>query len=597
MAFIPPDEETPAQKGAVSQQAPIAAGGAGVGGSTKAASTPGQNLPAQPSAQLSAYLSANQPQAAQFGQDVAGQVSNQINAAGQAIPQAVNTYTGQLYSVPTDASVNSAVETSPSSLTDAQKSIYQNELGAAGKAPNSAGTFETTGGYQDAASKVQGAVDQANLWNSGNNPANISTALAPYESPNATAGVRTLDSLLLSQTPAAYNQIRSAVAPAAGYQAQLASGTKDANAALQAAIAQDQAATTGAQGSAQKFTGNLNNTLAAYLAQAQKDADTYNGQVNQIAGKEALVQPQAASLQDAIAAYNDMVASAQSGNWKPGVPVGDPSIFSDLSPISYGQQGAIPAPAGAPSVSQLGTAQNYSDLAALQALLGDSAFGGLNSAITPATANQAGTYTSPTGNIPTLYDIFGPVASSVGAGVGKNAQFIGNNPTLGEDTILNPFNAVQDSYAALMQAIGQQTPPRYSGPPAVDPTTNTPITSGPGVTIDPTTGIPYDPTTGLPITSNVGGDIFGPTPPQTEGEPIRYRPLGGPEAPAPAPTQEFAPAPAPAPAPEPAPAPTTGTPLVPGTPEYNQYLQALYPGLNIAPAPTTKTSPTRYGVL
>jgi hypothetical protein len=92
MAYVTQGEVAPTQQDPNKvQAAPIAAGGAGIGGSTKAANTPGQNVPAQPSAQLSAYLGANQPQAAALSQNIAGTLTNQANAAGQAILPAVNT--------------------------------------------------------------------------------------------------------------------------------------------------------------------------------------------------------------------------------------------------------------------------------------------------------------------------------------------------------------------------------------------------------------------------------------------------------------------------------------------------------------------------
>jgi hypothetical protein len=463
MAFVTPTEETPAAQGqAASQQAPIAAGGQGIGGSTKAAAAPGVNVPAQPSAQLSAYLSANQPQAAAFGQNLAGQVAGQINAAGQAIQPAVNTYTGGLYSVAPDASVNAAVASSPSSLTPEQQATYRTELGAAGAAPNSSATFETTPGYQDAAGKVQSAVDQANLWNSGNNPSNISTALAPYEGPNATTGVRTLDSLLLSQTPDAYKAIQSAVAPAAGYQDQLASGTQSADAALQVAISQDLATTPAAMGAAQTYAGNLNSTLAQYLAAAQGKVKDYNAQVNPLAQNLANVQPDIAALQNAIDAYN---AILKAGPGSAGVPYDAGPTFS---PIEYGQVGQIPNVLGMPDTAQLATSGQYSDLAALRDLLGDSAFGSLNTSVSPDQASLAGSWTpANNANIPNLSMLVDPLTSkaiqSLMPNVTAMQQFapaVQASAPLGSD-----LRAIQAALDKLEGAISGQTSGTPTPPP------------------------------------------------------------------------------------------------------------------------------------
>ncbi len=364
----------------------------------------------------------------------------------------MNTYTGNLYTVPTDATVNSAVEKAPSSLTADQAATFKSELGASAKAPNQAGTFEASQGYADTTAGIQNAVENANLWNRGNDVASLSTALSPFEGANATAGDKTLDSILLSQTPGAYKQIQAATAPASGLQDQLATGTNTADTALQNAIAADQAATGAANGSAQKFVTGLNGTLEQYLAQAQNDANAYNTSVNSLSGQEALLQPETSALQNAISAYNSMVASA--GNGQNGSASGAPENFSGLSQINYGQAAGIPSIVGQPPISELGTSQNYSDIAALQNLVGDAAFGGLGSSISPTTANQAGTYVSPTTRIPTLQELLSPVESSVGAGVGNNGAVIGSTPVLGQQSVVDPFNSVQSAYDALLKSIG-----------------------------------------------------------------------------------------------------------------------------------------------
>jgi hypothetical protein len=397
VAYVDPNaQETPAPSTAA-PQAPVAAGGAGVGGATKAASTPGQNVPAQPSAQLSAYLNANQPQSAALASNVAQTVGNQVNAAGQAIQPAIDAFTQNIYSVPTDAATNAAVAQSPSSLTDAQKSSYQAELGAAANAPNSANTFETTKPYQDLTTGIQGAVDQANLWNSGNNVATLSTALSPFEGPNATSGDNTLDAILLSQTPDAYGQIQAAVAPAAALPGQLTSATAGADAALRGAIAQDTAATPAAQTAAQTYATNLTNYLNQAVAtnQAAVTAQgTQNGQITTDAAAGNLTAADALALgipADQAAAYASSfdalnpAINAEEALWN------NPTRFighSGLSPInlsSYLSPGTTAPPI---NLADVATPQNYSDVAALQALLGPG--NNVPLPISAATSDQAG---------------------------------------------------------------------------------------------------------------------------------------------------------------------------------------------------------------
>lgn len=357
-------------------------------------------MPAQPSAQLSAYLAANQPQAAALGQTVANTVGGQVNAAGAAIQPAVDVYTGQLYTVPTDAAANAAVTAAPSSLTPDQQASFKAELGASAAAPNSANTFEASAPYQGVASGIQNAVEEAGLWNSGNNVANLSTALSPYEGGNATAGDTTLDALLLSQSPGAYGQIQNAVAPAAGFQGQLAIGTANADAALQAAIQADQAATPAAQAAAQSYAKNLTDYLNQAVATAQA-ASSGTGSENSTlmtdissgnmtaADAQALGIPaaNAAAYANAFDNFNSTVnaENALRGNNTRTEGAGLPPLAT-LNLASY----LTPGAAGiTPTLANMASAGNYSDAAALQELLA----GGtpITLPIDASTAAQAGT--------------------------------------------------------------------------------------------------------------------------------------------------------------------------------------------------------------
>jgi hypothetical protein len=445
MAFAAPDQNQQVQPAAnpASQQAPIAAGGTGVSGSTKAAATPGQNVPAQPSAQLSAYLAANQPQATAFAGNVASTVGNQVNAAGAGIAPAVNTYTGQLYTVPTDPTANSALANSPASLTPDQATTVKNELGAASAAPSPASTFETTPAYQNEAASIQQAVEQANLWNSGNDVASLSAALAPFEGPNATAGDKTLDSLLLSQTPGAYGQIQKAVAPAADLQGNLSTGTSIADQALQSAIAEDNAATAAATGSAQNFATNL----ATYLQNAVKtnqDAENaqlaangaiytdYNSGNLSAADAQAMGIPanQAAAFASDFNALDPAIQAAIVENNAP-ARYGDSSI-KNINPVNlsaYLTQGAPGAPINEADVA---SAQNYSDIAALESLLGP--------------------------NSPITLPISSATASQAGLGLNENASDVLN--TAGFDAALNPLIPAAQKYIAAINYGEQIDPPQ-----------------------------------------------------------------------------------------------------------------------------------------
>lgn len=425
MAVVNQDQQQP--NVANPQNAPIAAGGSGVAGSTKpasgpAASTPGQNVPAQPSAQLSAYLNANQDQAQAFGQEVAQSVGQTVNNAAQGVAQAPQTFAGNLTNVAPNTAVNQAVTQSPSSLTPDQQAAFQAEVSAGQNVPNSAATFETTPAYQDLAGQVQQAVEQANLWNSGNNPANLTTALAPYEAPGTTQGDTNLDAFLLSQTPGAYGQIQAATAPAAGLQAGLQAGTTQADQALQAAIANDTAAGAGAQGAAQTYATNLQQYLAQQVAQAQASENSQLAENNAInlAGNSqsgALTggqQPNALTPDQAIALgipadqaqafandFNNLDTSILGLN-EQATSTGQPN--ANLQTVNLANY--LKQPTNVPTIDAATVASptQYADVAALQQLLGTQA---PTVPINASTAAQAGT-----GLNPNVSDTWNPGALS-----------------------------------------------------------------------------------------------------------------------------------------------------------------------------------------
>ena len=351
-------------------------GGQGVAGASKAANTPGQNQPQQPSAQLSAYLNANQPQAAGLASTVAGQLGSQVSNAQNAINPAVNVYTGQLYTAPTDTATNQIVSTAPSTLTPDQTQSFQTELGGAAAAPNSANTFETTQPYQGLTSEIQNAVQTANLWNAGNNPASLSTALQPYESPGATQGDTTLDALLLSQSAPAYQQIEAAAAPAANLQGNLATATTSADQALQNAIATDNATTAAANAAPQTYATNLTNYLTSGSQNALSSDTAQNAQI-------------LADLQNNTPTQSDLTALGVTADQWAQLSTDITSAAGVNMPVTLSNYLTQTAPtAAAISPQTYASPTQYADVAALQNILGANA---PVETINSSTANEAGT--------------------------------------------------------------------------------------------------------------------------------------------------------------------------------------------------------------
>ena len=403
MAFVDPSQVTPAPTSQqVGMNAPIPSGGAGLAGAPvpKAQAQAGATAPVQPSAQLQTYLNANQDQATNFAGQIAPQIGAGINSAGAAVLPAQNVYTGALTNVADNPTLDTQVQNSPSSLTSDQQAAYEQELQAGANVPNSASTFETSAPYAGLVSGIQNAVEQANLWNQGNNPAALTTALQPYEAPGATGGVQNLDAYLLSQTPGAYSQIQSAVAPAtqttgAGsspIEQSLTSTAATADQALQNAIATDTATTGAAQTAAQGYETNLTNAIASQLASAQGAATTQDAQNAQILADinsgnlsasdisaMGLTQAQGQALESQ--AMNTMDIEAITGiNKSP--TAGITGLAQYLNPATNVNPGSI-------TNAEVATPTQYADLAALDSMLGANA--PTNLPISSATAAQAGT--------------------------------------------------------------------------------------------------------------------------------------------------------------------------------------------------------------
>ena len=441
MAFVDSNQETPYV--ATNQSAPVSSGGAGIAGTaTKpSANTPGVNVPAQPSAQLSAYLNANAPQAQGMAQQIASNVSGQVSNATSQILPAVNTYTGQLTNVPTNATVNQEVANSPSSLSAADQATYEQELAAANNTPNSAATFETTQPYANLASEIQNAVNNANVWNVGNNPNTISTALQPFESPGTTQGDSTLDALLLSQTPEAAQTLQTAAQGAQTAQSQLASGASTADTALQNAIAQDQAATQAATQAGNEYVTNLTNYLNQTVATAQAAALQGNDSILKDLQNNTLTPADQAILgisNDQLAGLENQLQLAETpqnvisqgaGQYAGQTPTQQINLLAYLN-----QQD----PNAVITDANTATAQNYADVAALQNMMGSAT---PNTPITSSTASQAGT--APTALGINSFNTTGALDAAINASANDRAI---------EQTYLNEIQNGSDQAHALAAA-------------------------------------------------------------------------------------------------------------------------------------------------
>jgi hypothetical protein len=200
-----------------------------------------------------------------------------------------------------------------------------------------------------------------------------------------------LDQLLLQGTPEAMAPIAAAEAPFAALPGQLSGATTTEDAAIQAAIANDQAAPQAVNSAF--LTGpnavvpTWEQALQDQLAKAQTGATDYNNSVTPDVNE--------------INALNQMVAQFNGSKFSV------PNYGTTSVPISASiPSGNLPT-AAAPSLTSVATQQDYATEKALEQLLGNSLG---TTPITQATANEAGTYTLP-GALPDLSS----VAKQIGA--------------------------------------------------------------------------------------------------------------------------------------------------------------------------------------
>lgn len=339
---------------------------------------------------LGAYIRANQPQTQQMGQKVAGNLTNQFNTTKGAIDTANQGFNQQVQqnTVNLDQDLLNQAASDPTGIAQdqAKKGQFKNMLNAQYQGPQS---FETQDFYQGLNDQVSRASQAANT---ASNPAFLQNAVA-MQAKNPTAGTKALDSLLIQQTPDAYNAVRQASKPLGTLGDYLSQARNTGNTAA------SQAAQTTAQTAQQtrdKFLGNngvvsqfekgLQDKLLA--ANQQRDAfnaaqtaiqnKLYNGQdltpeeYAQLGGTPGAF-PQANDLQNYFTKYY--------GNnyYKPigGTPQDMPLLNNFFQPGELSTN--------APDLESVASSEDYAKDAALEDLLGQS-LGVKN------TPEKAGTY-------------------------------------------------------------------------------------------------------------------------------------------------------------------------------------------------------------
>lgn len=288
MAFVPgnsPDQgansDQDKEKNPLAEQAPITSAPAG-GGSGNPSGQASSKGPSQPFTNLSSYLTANAPQVAQMGADIAGKLNTDYNATSGAIDSAKTSFTDRVNSgyTPYDQSLVDSFNTNPAAVA-ADPTKAASFKGMYNDRYTGPGNFQDAPEYADLSGKVQKSGAFANQ---------VSTlpGLQSYlssQSPTYTQGQATLDSALLQTNPDAVKTISDAAAPFKNLPGYLDQTVAAGNAASQNASTQAQQAKTAAQTAAGDFSTNFAKTNNEQFKGMADQATNYNLLMNSATAK------------------------------------------------------------------------------------------------------------------------------------------------------------------------------------------------------------------------------------------------------------------------------------------------------------------------
>lgn len=327
----------------------------------------GQGVAAQPNASkapqfqnLGAYLSANAPQTAKMGQNIATGLQNTATQTQGAIDQAQGQFNNAVKqgSTSLDQNLLNQATSDPTKFASDSNNVktIQGYLNSSYKGPTD---FSQSNGYGNLASSVQNAVQQGQ---NANAPGGLQQLVSSQEKA-PTAGIQNLDALLLKQSPDAQSAIQNAAKPLTGLGDYLTNASNTANsAATNAADITAKVAPTVQQAFA-PVTQNFQQGLTAAQQQAENQRNAYNTSLNEA---------------------NQKISPAQAALKAFGASIGQDinSPFSSILGLSPNNQQT--------TLENTATPEQFAEDQALSQLLGS----GYNTSLNPSLANNAGSFTA-----------------------------------------------------------------------------------------------------------------------------------------------------------------------------------------------------------
>ncbi len=447
------DQNTNNQNQNQPQQPPTTGGNGGAGGTGAQGGSSSSAGPAQPVSNVQqnaapqngqgytdvgAYLDANQAGSQQLGNQVASNLTNTYNTTKSGIDTSANNVINQAnmgYTQGNDALIQQVANNPTAAVSDPnQVAAFQAQLNDTYTGPTSwADTTDangnTIGGYGTQQGNVANAQQEANLVNT---PGGYNVLTQQVEQPGASAGVNSLDALLLGGNPNAVQTIQQAATPFNDLGTYLDAQNNTVNNTISndTTAAQNVAnnalnAFTGSNGTLTNLNNTVNNTAATDLTNAQNQYNTLmsilggvgNDQnlqtaINAITNPSANTTQNVQNVKNAEAAENNTLTPDQLASlgitqdqWN-NILSGENTLETPTfvaSPFqgngsAWTQAGQVPltqfingtAPtANNINASTVATPEQYAEMAAIEQLLGGQTPQG--AALNPANASLAGT--------------------------------------------------------------------------------------------------------------------------------------------------------------------------------------------------------------
>lgn len=344
-------------------------------------------------AKLTDYLKANEPQIQQFGQEVAGKLTDSYNQTKGAIDQGFGGFNQSVSGgyTPNDPTLVNQAAQDPYGFSRDQgnvqkfQSLYNNQY----TGPQNA---EGSQMYADVNNRVNQAVQNASLVGS---EGGMSTYLDQFGGANKTQGMKTLDTALLQRTPEARQAIKTAATPFQGLTDYLNSQVTSSNEAIKKAqdeAAQSREATrnqfTGQGGLTQNFQTDLTNRTNAAMEDFSKNQNLINNITGDIGGGDlssiSAEEWQAMGISPEVGAQLTTLSKAYQG-----VPVTNTG-FSGAARNEYVNLGNFFKPGetigNMPGISNVASEADYKKDLGLETLLGDA----YNQSLNPDQISMAG---------------------------------------------------------------------------------------------------------------------------------------------------------------------------------------------------------------